>query len=357
VAMWLSITQGAMWVAAVALALWFPCLALPFGVGPITRGTSGLSPAERVAAKTHPKVAAFPLPRVTLTVPAGPRWNRLVEAHGADAARMRRSYDALFLPARLTALTVFAAALVFLVPGLVLLPGASRVLVVAAVVATSGVPFVLTMQASRSRWRRRAPFEYRLVDEGQFLLRQRRRRPLGPDRTEILGELDDLMVVARSRYDHDLPTAATTLAEQTWQQQLSPLVASLARNRLEPLPRSTDNAVPAAFLPYLEGIADLTRPSTRPWRRLRPLPRPPLPPRRRLESSADRAGVSALVFTGVVLAAAVLAVWSEAPPNSPWWLDPAVAGISTTLNGFLGIIIGTVTLAGTLIRRLTRRPN
>ena len=343
----------------IALSAWFPAVMLALSIGPAHRGDPSPSFSERMAGRLPSRTAAVLTNSPSEPLSAGPTWNRFVEHHWAATERLRRGHDGLFLPARLLAWAVALCSLVQLLCELLALAlrtvDAPSLALSLAIALGGFLPVVLTLQVNRMKWRRRAPFEHRILLEGASMLEacdRGDRDDRGIDRARALTELDDLLAVARSRFRFEGTTASLTAAKQQWRAAMIPSLREATRERLDS--SAWDEAAPHLWAArHLERlIRAVTTPPhvvSAPPDNLYPTAAQWVP---RLEYSPDRAAATLIVFFGTATAVFASIAYFEARPET-LSISPSWSAIETVLR--LVALVASLAAAGVaLVRNLTR---
>jgi len=344
-AIWQALLLPAGW----ALALWFPALAVAVSTGPVYRGDPSPSWWERVLQRVPLVVASFPLPDATglstnLAAP-GSRWIAYASRYQAGAETTWRAHQALFLPARCLSALIGVLCILQVPFGAVLAQALPDVFALTAVAFLGLSPLVVTIQIERLRWRRRAPFEYRILQEAITFLRRLTtpRRKKQVSRTQALTELDDLLVVARNRYRYDAASASRDTADTYWRFALLGIEHDAVEERLNP-GRWEDTTPSTWAKAYLEHLARiLSGPSSR---RDTPTPSALITQPRRSVYSADRASAEYLtIASGVALLAAAWIVVSNpdlaaSVTQWPWSTAQSTLGVISTVAALAGSTYG-----------------
>lgn len=344
-AIWQSLLIPGGW----ALALWFPALAIAVSTGPVYRGDPSPSWWERFLQRVPLVVASFPLPDATclsvnLAAP-GSRWIAYASQYQAGAETMWRAHQALFLPARSLSALIGVLCILQVPFGAILVQALPDVFALAAVAFLGLVPLVVTIQIERLRWRRRAPFEYRILQEATTFLHRlttpRRKKQIS--RTQALTELDDLLVVARNRYRYDAASASRDTADTYWRSALSGIEHDAVEERLNPglWQETTPSTWAKAYLERLARILSVpsSRKNTADPSALTTRPRRPA-------YSADRASAEYLtIASGIALLMAAWIVVSDANLAArvtqwPWSTAQSALGIISTIAALAGTTYG-----------------
>ena len=343
----------------IALSAWFPAVMLALSTGPAQKGDPSPSLSERMAGRLFSRSASALTNSPSEPLRAGPTWNRFVEHHWAAAERLRRGNDGLFLPARLLAWAVTLCSLVQLLcelSALVLRTADAPSLALSLAIALGGfLPVVLTLQVSRMKWRRRAPFEHRILLEGASMLQTCNcidGDDRGINRARALTELDDLLAVARSRFRFEGTTASLTAAKQQWRAAMIPSLQEATRERLKS--SVWDEAAPHLWAArHLERlIRAVTTPPhavSAPLDNLHPTTGQWVP---RFEYSADRAAATLIVFLGIVTAVFASIAHLEASPET-FSISPSWSAIETVLR-LVALVVSLAAAGVALVRNLTR---
>lgn len=332
---------------------------LALSTGPAYRGDPSPSLSDRLASRLPFRTASALTNSPSKPLSAGRTWNRFVEHHWAATERLRRGHDGLFLPARLLAWAVALCSLVQLLSELLALalrtPDAPSRALSLAITLGGFLPVVLTLQLSRIKWRRRTPFEHRILLEGASMLEaciRSYRDDRGIGRARALTELDDLLAVARSRFFLEGTTASLTAAKQQWRAVMIPSLREATRKRFDSsawdetathlrAARHLERLIRAVTTPpyVVSAPPDNLYPTAAQW-----VPR--------LEYLADRAAAILIVLLGAAKAVFAIIAYLEARPESfnVSLGSSAIEAVLRFVPLFASLAVAGVTLLRTLIR-------
>jgi hypothetical protein len=313
-------------------ALWSYALLGPLSILPSERGAFKFLWLEKRALSIPSPAAWFLSREPDLVTTPGKSWAAL-RAQFESAYRLhRRANAALFLPSRVGAAIVLVGAVayaLFCFAYAAALSSLATGLTGGAVLAFAFLPTVITVAASRRRWRRRAPFELQWVHEATAVLsRHRGAADSGTlERAEILGDIGDMHHVLSRRHWNSSSGSSRKLAQKHWSSATQNLTFSAAA--FEGRPAATSDEV-WTWLTRHVNQASKAFLRDRPKRSTQTVPRQP----RRLYSS-DKAALTLVVMlvtatAGLLGAAFILA--TGAPVDLSWdGVAPWITGLSSLL--------------------------
>lgn len=323
-------------VATVSLvsltALWSYALLGPLSILPSERGAFQFLWLEKRALLIPPSAAWFLGREADLVATPGKSWTAL-RAQFESAYRLHRQANAaLFLPSRVGAAIVLVGAVAYAIFCFAYAAAASSLatgLTGGAVLAFAFLPSVVTIAASRRRWRRRAPFELQWLHEATAVLsRHKKASDSGTlERAEVLGDIGDMDYVLSRRHRESSSGASRKLAQEHWASATQHLTFSAAG--FEGRPTVSSDEVWAWLTRHVNQASKAVL-RDRPKRSTEALPRQP-----RQLYSADKAALTLVVMlvaatAGLLGAAFILATGT--PVDLSWdGVAPWITGLSSLL--------------------------
>jgi hypothetical protein len=313
-------------------ALWSYALLGPLSILPSERGVFQFLWLEKLALSIPPSAAWFLCREPDLVTTSGKSWTAL-RAQFESAYRLHRQANAaLFLPSRAGSAIVLVGAVAYAIFCFVYAAAVSSLatgLTGGAVLAFAFLPPVITIAASRRRWRRRAPFELQWLHEATAVLsRHKKAADSGTlERAEVLGDIGDMDHVLSSRHRNSSSGSSRKLAQEHWASATQYLTFSAAA--FEGRPAVTSDEV-WTWLARHVNQASKALLRNRPKRSTQTLPR-----RARQLYSADKAALTLVVMlvvatAGLLGAAFILATGT--PVDVSWdGAAPWITGLSSLL--------------------------